>query len=498
MAVMEDLSNEILFVILSSLDWLSLKYASDVCVSWRRVVHDITNPSNCDSELHDKLEKCGWIMNEHDVERCKCIDLNLGLLKFIGNNSLSYKDVLHSADPYHDVCYAMAKDKLFATRGWGDEVVQVEVLHLTQDVKSGNLHLDMYMENYEEKEFERRIKFCAFDNTLAISEAHEHLIDIYGEDGFEGYDSESDYSSLVTGEIANLKKLHLWNLETLKYVSVLNITERVMTELDQGFKDEDENGIKIEIKDILLSKDKLGVHLRISSSQKFQDYTQIWKIDTSNPSSENISYWTTIKHDQTTDKKLLMNSKFLCTVAVVHSLVSSEVKLNIYRFDNLTEYSTKVLATMPRKTKFDIKLEQGVSHKLAIFERQRRILHIYELDNLARHITIRLTNNCKIQMSNFFMGKIMLLKRNPSKKREFQFLIVTESGDVIDGNKIELECNKLKENPNFRCSYQSQLTKLGCYKRFNNMTFEFHVDVGGMVVLASDKTDDRFYLALCQ
>ena len=93
MKAIGDIPSEVLDEILSDLDGESMIVASKVCLLWRRVVHEFTSlrASKCDPELKEKLEKCGWIFGEHDFEFCKCIELNIGLFKFIGSESLSYQ-----------------------------------------------------------------------------------------------------------------------------------------------------------------------------------------------------------------------------------------------------------------------------------------------------------------------------------------------------------------------------------------------------------------------
>ena len=87
MAVIEDLPLVVLDELFPRLDRESLIAASNVCVSWKKIVHDFTSRriSNVDFDLREKLEKCGWLMSEHDVESCRCIDLYTSLFKFIGN-----------------------------------------------------------------------------------------------------------------------------------------------------------------------------------------------------------------------------------------------------------------------------------------------------------------------------------------------------------------------------------------------------------------------------
>ena len=91
-----DLPFEVKEKIFPQLDRDSVIAASNVCLSWRKVIHSLTSmktTSNCDPDLKEKLEKCGWIFGGHDLERCKCIELNLGLFKFIGEVSFACNEL---------------------------------------------------------------------------------------------------------------------------------------------------------------------------------------------------------------------------------------------------------------------------------------------------------------------------------------------------------------------------------------------------------------------
>ena len=122
MAGLEDLplvSQDNLF---PRLDRESLISASNVCVSWRKTVHDFMSRriSNVDSDLRDKLEKCGWIMSEHDVERCSCIDLYSSLFKFIGNVPMSCRELI--SVPTYQLIHSLSKSKLFFFNYYGFQV----------------------------------------------------------------------------------------------------------------------------------------------------------------------------------------------------------------------------------------------------------------------------------------------------------------------------------------------------------------------------------------
>ena len=174
------------------------------------------------------------------------------------------------------------------------------------------------------------------------------------------------------------------------------------------------------------------------------DHSQLWKIDTLDPSVGNISHWTTVKHDEdNVNGRMHMNSRFFCVAFQDYS--SSEAKLHIFNFDDLSEHSTKVfgIATSSEDYRdfYDFLMEDGMSNKIAVFDKRRKILNVFQLDDLeAQGIQVDLSGS-DIMMSNFLMGKIMLIKgdfdsRNSEDAESSQFLIVTEDGDVIEGNKF--------------------------------------------------------------
>ena len=175
------------------------------------------------------------------------------------------------------------------------------------------------------------------------------------------------------------------------------------------------------------------------------DHSQLWKIDTLDPSVGNIIHWTTVKHDEDKgDCAMYMNSRFFCVA--FQDYPSSEAKLHIFNFDDLSEHSTKVFGKVSPSECYwdfyDFLMEDGMSNKIAVFDKRSKILNVFQLDDIeAQGIQVDLSGS-DIKMSNFLMGKIMLIKgdfgnRMSLEAERFQFLIVTEDGDVIEGNKFE-------------------------------------------------------------
>ena len=64
MSAFGDLPLVVLDKIFSFFDNETITNASNVCLSWRQFIHKKTTPSNCDKDLVEKLEKCGWTMSD--------------------------------------------------------------------------------------------------------------------------------------------------------------------------------------------------------------------------------------------------------------------------------------------------------------------------------------------------------------------------------------------------------------------------------------------------
>ena len=76
-----------------------------------------------------------------------------------------------------------------------------------------------------------------------------------------------------------------------------------------------------------------------------------------------------------------------------------------------------------------------------VYDKRSRMLNVFRLDDVeAQGIQVDLSGS-DIKMSNFLMGKIILIKGDFANKKTMdgvlcQFLIVTEEGDVIEGSEL--------------------------------------------------------------
>jgi len=415
MADLEDLPLRALDNLLPRLDRESLKAASNVCVSWKKIVHDFTSRriSNVDSDLRDKLEKCGWIMSEHDVERCSCIELNSSLFKFIGNVPLSCRELFStSANFYMQPIYALSKSKLFFSNDFN--VVKV---------------FDLKQKTMEPTEPWKGLWRCT-----KIEAMHSH----------------DKTLALIEGDHYTLKKICILNHETSQFVHCLNENsfKRAM-----GLTQKDVY-VGVRVLKIAMAEDKLAVLLVIEHGGSVSCQTQIWKLDTADPSTTNIRYWKTIEHDLNIDtstymfkcnmnSKLLMNSKLFCFANI--NLEQKKLVLNVLLFDDRSRQTVTVFEDVKGFSSidhlFDVIIDDRCSKRVSVFDKTSFILRVFDFDAAdVRCLEVNLSQYGKdsdgMLLKRFMMGKVMLLLRSDGK---FKCILVTEDGVVIEGIEQQLQ-----------------------------------------------------------
>jgi len=392
------------------LDRESLMATSNVCVSWKKTVHDFTSRriSNVDSDLRDKLEKCGWIMSEHDVERCSCIDLYSSLFKLIGNVPMSCRELF--SVPVEQLIYSISKSKLFFFN-YG-----FQVFDLMQET----------MEPIEPwKELWR-------DTVIKAMHSHDKTLALIACDYKE--DAEAVY------------EVYILNHETLQFVQLLNENS---FKVAMGLTQEEFHTHDIYVSKIALAEDKLAVMLWIEMESSNSCQTQIWKLDTADPSTANIRYWKTIEHDldmldgmnSIMDFTMVMNSKLLCLAMPGHE----KLVLDVLLFDDFSRQTVTVFEENEDKEEnvydFGIVIEDNCSKRVSVFDDESLILKVYEFDaaNFSC-LEVNLSQYAKesgvIQLNRFMMGKVMLLLRSDGK---FKCILVTEDGAVVEGVDQQLQ-----------------------------------------------------------
>jgi len=370
------------------------------------MIHYLSSPSNCDSELKVKLEKCGWIMSEHDVEKCSCINLNMGLYKFIKNVPLSFEKVCEATVLQNDLRFCVSESRLCYAM---NDARSISVFHLTTQEELKTINMDLYLE--EDGEIFMYNALQSIDNTLVILE-NSH--DLY----------------------SKKKKIHLWNLKNAEYVAEINVSGQAKI------------GYNFDIDHVELTKNKLLVMLHIYNDDGDSlGQFLIWNLDTEDPSTSNLTHWRTIDQNRDYAEKVCMNSKLFC-------YIRDELELRIYHFDDLPNFKTKSLNEKEDGCAWDfleVKLESGDSGRLAIYDGMLRKLRVYNLDDDDVDVEIQVDFSSipnkissTILMSGFFMDNIIFVNLDPKENKwwqqenELNFIIVTKMGDVVEGNKQKI------------------------------------------------------------
>ena len=288
------------------------------------------------------------------------------------------------------------------------------------------------------------MRYSIQDSTLVMVENFFE----YDDDEFSG-DVHLDDRLYSWAELTknHFVRVHLWNLNTLQYVTELNFHD---IKKFVGFCSEEYAEAHVFHVHARLASNKLSLILKIEEEENlFRCQTQLWKLDTADPSSENISYLTTFDHeyeftddvgrqDVTPTGKIdgiNMNSKLLCFD--FQCLIERKLTFFVYLIDdhNLTHHSTlTAIEGIPYGEEFANYahiFESEISTKIAFFDGRSNELKVYKFDSVAcLCFQINLNQvevNKEIGISQtqmvFLVGKLVI--------------IVNEDGVVIDGKKLD-------------------------------------------------------------
>jgi len=433
MAVFGDLPPEVLENLFSALDRQSLMTASNVCLKWRKVIHDFTSlpASKCDSNLQTKLEKCGWIFGDHDLENCKCIELNTSIFKFIGNVSLSCNEAIEiNVNEFGYGFYHVAsKNKMVMSLG-------VHIFNINHNLEQYG-HIFVLDESRPTRTEYIRGRCFEVEEEVIFAPVHDQTVvtvirEIFDEkDSYKKEDDQVEYFSYFSQH-----KILVWNHETLQCVSELNFHDIV-----QGFTGEQFDKMEVEIDQIAISRGKLAVNITAWTEyfEVGRYLTIIWILNTEDPSIESIEHMTTIEHIVPNAFGLFMNTNLLC-----HTKRTSDprgIKIHVLNIEDLNCHLAAVLAYEKGNyvTDYDIRFDEDYSKKLVVLTKMDNILHVHtfstEFDTVSLKINLNhlvVNTPGKLWMANFLKGKIMLILRSDF---QFQCIIVTENGEVVEGNK---------------------------------------------------------------
>merc|ERR1712098_348126 len=181
--------------------------------------------------------------------------------------------------------------------------------------------------------------------------------------------------------------------------------------------------------------------------------TQIWTLDTENPSAANLSHLTTLEHDFTYREdyvySMMMNDKILCLE--IYTYDGEKLLLHVFHFSGLSSESHATVLELAKEEDNEVQLYNvrldDLSNKIAVLLSDS-ILNVYTLEADTDPVCLKINlNNLDVKnpknllMANFLMGKSVLVLNSDS---QFQCIIVTEDGEVVEGNKLEFQLGDVK------------------------------------------------------
>ena len=283
----------------------------------------------------------------------------------------------------------------------------------------------------------------AHDKTLvtAIDEWYDSSLKNEYHEWLKGntFDFESNLDSEENEDIIYYRerRIIVWNHETLHYVCGVKVLEKL-----NEFTSHNSDGEDFEVQHFAMAGGKLVVNIAVTYEdlpRLKRDYTQIWKLDTENPSLDNLHYLTTIDHDWREDEgyviDMFLNSKILGFAIHKHN---EEILLSVFVFIN-DDVSYRASTVVGEILDCDILFDANFSNNFAVFNNKRNLLNVYKFDgtSLGINLVIDLSNIvCKdsdvLLIANYMMGKIMLFHKSDG---QFQSIIVNEDGEVIEGTR---------------------------------------------------------------
>jgi len=259
-----------------------------------------------------------------------------------------------------------------------------------------------------------------------------------------------DQTLVVSSGTLSYDRIMVWNLKTLQHITDLNIEDHEkLVRIDvQSDKD------NVSVIAVAMDRGHLAVTIRLNqvdSASCIIFQTQLWKLNTEDPHTDNICYWKTIVHDYIYSKvndnkyslRMFVNAKYLCLA--LKSNECGAIKLQAFYLNDLSNAEEIAELFLEGGTDYDIRLETEMSNKIAVFDKGRIILKVYNLspnkDNCCFEINLHQflgKEPGNFVLANFLLGKLMLI-RERARDNEIKFFIVTEDGAVIEGNKLELQ-----------------------------------------------------------
>jgi len=400
------LPSEVLFKIFSNLDRETLINLKDVCEKWRSVVHDISwqflsGSVRRNRRIEEAMIGCGWLEEIHDWRDCKCLDIHLQHFPF-RNCSYSLEKLDH-----RDL-------RNFPTKMSATQVFIPSVYEEFLVVNRHQLHRQYrYIPDVVRHKVpgKMQVQYACYENTLAFF--------------LEGLEDFSIWNR--NHQICHINFLDHFDFEGNRQLGYCSSE---------------------------LTKNKLAAFVSCFGEET-DFHVLFWNLDTLEPSYDNINFWTRMKINlwntwgSMGSISLHLNDIFFC-VDNDDLLVR---KLMIINFVDHSDDTKHKMIQFDTDDFDDITIEEGESNRIALFKKTEMVFKLFNLESgmcmMNMDLMYILSDFVRgpLNCFNFCMGNMVFIC--PMKKachdiESFQYIILTEDGEVVIGDNVEVDPEEWK------------------------------------------------------
>jgi len=176
----------------------------------------------------------------------------------------------------------------------------------------------------------------------------------------------------------------------------------------------------------------------------------LWKLDTLEPSEDNINFLTRLKISPwsrwTLSYKLHLNDIFVC-IDDDDDPERKMMVINLVDHNDDTKHKMIQFETGELGNN-DISIEEGESNRIALFKKTEMVFQLFNLESGTYMINLDLMYilpdfvRGPLNCFNFCMGNMVFIcpvKKAGHEIESFQYIILTQDGEVVIGDNVEVE-----------------------------------------------------------
>jgi len=440
---------ELLLMLFSYLDKESKLVATEVCCSWRFIIHEIcwkqiSRLAKEDNVMKKDFSMLGWMENEHEFGECKCIDLHLGYFPF-KNASWTLKSSNTEFESFASIdneAVVLDQSKVIYAKSFNVEDEDEDRGMWVSNVsfyefdlaEEPPLHKKVQQIRYEKDDLsheEISPVLISYDNTLILQEIFYK------------------YSKV---------KITLWNINSWLFVCEIPLQETVdgiLKPKNGGVDEKISFNCKLHLQ-IEVNKDLLVVNVGVNDMEvsHVKSLAIFWKFDASNPAIP--TFFTYILEETDHVDNLHLNAKYFC---------KRKDQLQVFALEDIKNNATSnswVVEAFEPVAGFSVNeswLEGGNSKRLAVYESKGKVkvlniesgecLFKLELDRLDHIMSdpewfFSKFLPSSLKSFHFLLGNFIIIiplrRYNDPSKHRYQIVIIDEMAEnqVLLGASFDL------------------------------------------------------------